>query len=85
MFIPPHRKPPNVVDILGPHRFRCSCCQIVARKAWSDEEVLVEHYMLNGTEAPVPTELLCDDCYDVALLMIRMAKRWKERRSILRS
>ena len=80
MFIPPHLKPPNVFDILGPDRFRCSCCFKVNRKAWSDEEALAEHYAREGADAEVSTELLCDDCYDVALLIIKLAGQDNRRR-----
>lgn len=73
MLIPPPFNPANAIEILGPNRFRCSCCLRVNFKAWSDEEMLAEHVALHGAGAPVPSELLCEDCYDVALLAIRVA------------
>jgi hypothetical protein len=75
MFIPPALKPANVFDILGPDRFRCSCCLKVNRKAWSDEKCLAEAEEFHNTKIKGPVDLLCDDCYDVALLMIRLAER----------
>jgi hypothetical protein len=82
MLIPPPPKLANVIEILGPNRFRCSCCLRVNFKAWSDEEMLAEHVALHGADAPVPSELLCEDCYDVALLILRVAGQDNPRRRL---
>jgi hypothetical protein len=82
MLIPPPPKPANVIEILGPNRFRCACCLRVNFKAWSDEESQAELHKNFGPDFEGDTELLCDNCYDVVLLMQRVAAQDNRRRFV---
>jgi hypothetical protein len=82
MLIPPRPKPSNVFDILAPDQVRCANCLKVGRKAWSDEEAEAEFRKNFGPDAEAGNEILCDDCYNVMLMMIRIAGQDNRRRRL---
>lgn len=43
--------------------YRCAACHEQFEAAWSDEEALAETQQLFG-DAPMPTSIVCDDCFE---------------------